>query len=352
MSQREIFRVTGLPVLQNRVFDTQEEALASPTGEVVLVQDTDTGLVFNAAFDPDKLAYESDYQNEQAHSRIFQSHLSAITTIIDRHFRGQSVIEVGCGKGYFLESLQHHGYNITGIDPAYEGANPAVVKERFEPDLGLSADAIILRHVLEHMADPVSFLADICQANGGRGLIYIEVPCFDWICRQRAWFDIFYEHVNYFRERDFHRMFAAVVESGHVFGGQYLYVVADLASLRQPSGGVDDVDFPDDFLAGVQRACAVAMRSTRNAIWGGASKGVIFALYLQRAGAIVDLAIDINPAKQDKYLPGSGLRVWAPERAAEYLQSGDPVFVMNSNYLDEIMAQSQRRYRYYEVDHA
>ena len=81
-------------------------------------------------------------------------------------------------------------------------------------------------------------------------MIYIEVPCFDWILRARALGGICYECVNYFRLGDFSRMFGRVVEGGHLFGGEYLYVVADLATLRPPvSSPADRVDFPEDFLA-------------------------------------------------------------------------------------------------------
>ena len=91
-------------------------------------------------------------------------------------------------------------------------------------------------------------LHQLKTANGGTGKIYIEVPCFDWICEHRAWFDIFYEHVNYFRLADFKRMFGEVIESGKVFGGQYLYVIAELSSLRIPVIDMNNrVNFPSDF---------------------------------------------------------------------------------------------------------
>src|SRR3546814_9335071 len=149
-------------------------------------------------------------------SGVFKNHLGTVTQIIRRHFVDVSLIEVGCGKGYFLDHLQAQGYRITGIDPAYEGDNPNVVKAPFERSLGLSAQGIVLRHVLEHMVDPMAFLANIAHANHGKGLIYIEVPCLDWIMRCRAWFDIFYEHVNYIRLSDFDRMFGTVLARGHV----------------------------------------------------------------------------------------------------------------------------------------
>lgn len=350
MKYRELFRVEGLPVFQNKMFPDRMSALTCPKGDVVLVQDMDTGLVFNAAFDAGLLEYDADYQNEQACSGVFQKHLEDVKEIIRRNFFGKSLIEVGCGKGYFLEYLHQAGYEITGIDPAYEGDNPEVIKARFEASLGLSAEGIVLRHVLEHMSDPLAFLSAIAQANGGKGKIYIEVPCFDWICEHRAWFDIFYEHVNYFRLADFHRMFGNVHESGHIFGGQYLYVVADLATLQRPMFDQREAFiFPADFISDI--ACVSALvKGKRNAIWGGASKGVIFALYMQCAGVNVDLVIDINPAKQGKFMAGSGLKISSPNEGIKVLQAGDDIFVMNSNYLQEIVGLTNNQFNYIQVD--
>ena len=72
---REIYRVEQLPVFQNRMFRTREDAIACPKGDVVLVQDSQTGLISNRAFDPSLMVYDADYQNEQAVSAIFSTHL-------------------------------------------------------------------------------------------------------------------------------------------------------------------------------------------------------------------------------------------------------------------------------------
>lgn len=350
MSLRELLSVAGLPVFQNKMFADRAAALSCPRGEMRLVQDDQTGLIFNAAFDASLLKYDADYQNEQACSTVFQQHLADVTAIIQRQFAGRSLLEVGCGKGYFLAHLRQAGYPVTGIDPAYEGDDPHVIKAPFVASLGLTAEGIVLRHVLEHIAQPFDFLTAIREANGGRGKIYIEVPCLDWIVRQRAWFDIFYEHVNYFRLADFQRMFGMVHESGHLFGGQYLYVVAELASLRRPCAEAgDQVAFPADFLRDIDRF-AVLARGQRCAIWGGASKGVIFAWYLQRAGVALATLIDINPAKQGKFIASSGLRVSAPEEALRTLLPGDTIFVMNSNYLSEIIRLAGNQFNYLQVD--
>lgn len=352
MNRKELLHIDGLPVLQNRVYSSVESARASPRGTMDLVQDAATGLVFNRAFDPGLLQYDAEYQNEQACSSVFRSHLDDVLAIVARHFAKPSLIEVGCGKGYFLRHMRDAGYDAKGVDPAYEGDSPHVVKAAFSPELGLSADAIVLRHVLEHIQDPMHFLGEIARANGGRGRIYIEVPCLDWIRTRRAWFDIFYEHVNYFRADDFSRMFGRIDEMGHVFGGQYLYVVADLATLRQPAGGPDaEFDLPADFMAGIWRCRDIARAFKGNkAIWGASSKGVIFMHHMALAGVEIDLGIDINPVKQGKFMAGTGGLIVSPARAIEVLPAGSLVFVMNSNYFDEIAAQSAQRFRLVKAD--
>src|SRR5437763_4143328 len=109
-SNREIYRATGLPLLQNRAFNSADEARACATGDVVLVQDLKTGLIFNEAFDPSLIDYDTDYQNEQAFSDVFRRHLEGVAQVVERHFHETSLIEIGCGKAYFLETLQRMGY--------------------------------------------------------------------------------------------------------------------------------------------------------------------------------------------------------------------------------------------------
>jgi hypothetical protein len=354
----EIYRTEQLPVFQNRMFNTAEEAINCIKGDIILVQDLKTGLIFNKGFRPELMQYDENYQNEQAVSPIFRAHLEEISEIIRKHFQEYRLIEIGCGKGYFLEYINSLGFNIIGFDPAYEGNNSNITKDYFTQKSGLNAEGIILRHVLEHVQNPIDFLKQIRDANGGGGKIYIEVPCFDWICEHRAWFDIFYEHVNYFRECDFTQIFGHVYETGHCFGGQYLYVIADLESIRIPkinkkkcfeipSNFTYTVEYYANFLKNNEKTKA----RPNSVIWGGASKGVIFALFMLRAGAKIDFVVDINPAKQGKYLAGSGLQVSSPDHIITKISPSSDIFVMNSNYLPEIKQITENQFNYYTVDH-
>lgn len=347
-----IYEIEGLPVFQNRMYDSEQEAIDCPKGNVRLVEDPHTGLIHNQLFEPKLVNYDQNYQNEQGVSPLFKEHLDQVSLIIEGAIGRQDLIEVGCGKGLFLEILQKKGFEIIGFDPTYEGTNTSIERKYFTCDAGINAKGLILRHVLEHIQNPIDFLFQLKNTNNGSGKIYIEVPCFDWICERKAWFDIFYEHVNYFRLSDFYRLFNNVVSSGHLFGGQYIYIVADLSTLRIPerSGNSNYFRLPQDFTNSLTKYLKIKSEG-RVGIWGGASKGVIFSLLMSRYGNPVDFVFDINPAKQGKYLPATGLKVESPQQIFDILPEKSLLYVMNSNYLEEIKEMSHHSYNYLRIDH-
>jgi SAM-dependent methyltransferase len=347
---RNLYHINQLPIFQNRMYDSKEEAIACPKGNICLVENLETGLVYNAVFSPELMLYDGNYQNEQALSPLFLQHLHTVATKIGHTMGKECLVEVGCGKGFFLEMLLAKGFDVTGFDPTYEGVNPRVKRQYFTPGAIKHANGIVLRHVLEHIQNPVDFLRQLRDANSGNGKIYIEVPCFDWICGHNAWFDVFYEHVNYFRLADFKRMFTEVIDCGRVFGGQYLYVIAELSSLKTPAIDMNDrVNFPSEFTKNIEEKNRI--EKNRTAIWGGASKGVVFALLKERAGYPISTVIDINPAKQGKYLPGTGLQVKSPEEGVAGLGIGATIYIMNSNYIEEIKQMSNYSLNYIGIEY-
>lgn len=340
-----LFEARGVPATLNRTYETREEAVACARGDLELVQDLATGLVRNALFDPARVGYDARYRNEQATSPTFRRHLDGVRGIVGRTMGGRRLVEVGCGKGFFLESLRADGFDAEGLDPAYEGDAPWVRRASFTGQ-PLEAEAVVLRHVLEHVAEPWAFLADLARATPNGARIYVEVPCFAWILSCRAWFDCCYEHANYFRLEDFEGAFGSVLDSGRLFGGQYLYVVAELASLRTPRVPSPAVSVPDGFLASMPGRADWRAPEGPFAIWGASAKGTMYAHYLAAAGAEPARVVDIDPAKQGRYLAGSGLRVSAPEEALAALPSGASIHVMNANYRDEIAAIGGPAFRY------
>jgi len=351
VTETEIFRAEGLPLLQNRLYETEELARCCPVGDVRLKKDPVTSIIQNGAFEAHRVVYDREYNNEQAASPAFRAHLDYIADLIRTNFDEASVIEVGCGKGVFIDYLRRRKFEVTGLDPAYEGEDPAIQKCLFKAGLGLQASGIVLRHVLEHIENPVSFLGLISEANRGLGKIYIEVPCFDWICENRAWFDIFYEHVNYFRVCDFERMFGKIHHIERTFGGQYLSIIASLDSLTESFESNSTAERFPNLETDIERVSREIQEwknisSRKIAVWGAGSKGVVFSIHMKRLNVAVDYVVDINPEKVGKFLPCSGIEVISPQQFVSVASPGTRVLVMNPNYLNEIVALAGESYEY------
>lgn len=348
--QPAIYSIDQVPVLQNRVHNSRADARSCLRGDIRLERDTTNGIITNVLFDQSLIIYDEAYNNEQSLSSVFDQHLADVASIITQKLGVSNLFEVGCGKGAFLRRLAAKGCTVGGCDPAYEGDSPHIVKSAYTPGMCKGEANIILRHVLEHIERPIEFLRSIADASGG-GLIYIEVPCVDWIVSHEAWFDIFYEHVNYFSVRDFSRIFEQL-EIFHLFGGQYLGVVANLRSLRDADAIRSLV--PQD--ESQKKTIHLTRPDLKNIppgeiIWGAASKGVIYALMRERAGCPVKAAVDINPAKQGKYMPGTGVQIISPAEFLAGARDGHPLVVMNSNYLDEVRKITANRFHCTAIDY-
>jgi SAM-dependent methyltransferase len=332
-----LYPTVKVPVLQNRVFDSEKSAIESDFGYLQIKQNPDTGIFENRFFDTSKIIYDQNYDNEQSNSQVFEAHLDRVCDILKPYTKDKSVIEVGCGKGHFFKKLTNFSGEIVGCDPAYQGEDPRIIKELFSEDLNLKGDVIILRHVLEHIQNPVSFIKAIAASNGNKGLIYIEVPELNWIINNQVYFDFFYEHVNYFRPSDFRLIFNKIYEQGVFFNGQYQYVIADLSSINTPPYAFDHVD--EGLKVSFNKLDTISDKLNKTDrpvyIWGGASKGVISSMYLLARGIPVTSLVDINPKKQDRFAPLTGLKIISPDA---FKQQGDDAILLiaNPNYESEI----------------
>jgi SAM-dependent methyltransferase len=91
-----------------------------------------------------------------------------------------TVVDVGCGTGDFATVVTTHGVRVVAADagPRPAGLADGVVYARFDFDTyqldGIAPDTVILRHVLEHVRDPVACLRGL-QRQGARRF-YIVVP--------------------------------------------------------------------------------------------------------------------------------------------------------------------------------
>ncbi len=330
-----IYEQEAVPLIQNKVYPTAEQARNALCKKVVIAQSLDNGFVFSADFTDSMIDYDMHYQNEQSNSAYFRKHLEHVIDIMNNNQTlDGKVVEIGCGKAYFMDMLLQKGVDVIGFDPTYEGSSTKVVKDFFSDKYSnVGAEFIILRHTLEHISQPFHFIKTIAAANNHKGKIYIEVPTFEWILEHNAVEDIFYEHCNYFT-LDTLQMFFSKSVGGHFFNGQYIYVIADLADVKREittrTIAPYDVKFKDRL---IEYANKINQEGSI-AIWGAGAKGSTFLNLEDKECKKVKCVIDINPKKQHQFVGGTGHYIIKPEELPGY--GIDHVVVMNINYIDEI----------------
>lgn len=320
-----------------------------PMGPMELRRNPALDFIENAAFDSSIAEYDDSYQNSQAHSQAFVSHMRSMhKMLVDAFPAGARMVEVGCGKGDFLEMVQESGhFVVSGYDATYEGDNPAIEKRYLNAGDRISADLVVLRHVLEHIPAPHRFLAMLAEIFG-EAKIYIEVPNWDWIAEHQTYFDITYEHVNYFSRLALRKLFEGPVDSGLCFHDQYQYIIAGLRHTSQEFRGQYDTGpwitlsfetlFPN-LASSIANVDARLSPQSKLYVWGAATKGCMFLVHCRHQGRLIDrvgFAVDVNPQKCGKYLPGSHVPIKTPDELVAAIRPGDVLLVSNPNYRSEI----------------
>lgn len=362
-SLRDFLFRERVPVHQNLLMRDQEAAINIPRGDLSLVACHDCGFIFNRAFDPRKIMYGEDYENTQACSPSFNEHLDGLVRrmVVEQNVRDCHVVEVGCGNGLFLRKLvaydgtDNRGY---GFDPSYRGPESELggrlkFSARYYDSecADVPADVIVCRHVIEHVPSPLQMLEDIKKAlaRSPKARIFFETPCVEWILANLIVWDFFYEHCSYFSAGSLSTAFQAagfeVQSVEHVFEGQYLWLeatlpkTAPLVEKRPGTVAAQAQNFSrlEGKLKGEwQRKIRERAAQEKIALWGAGAKGVTFANLIDGSRELIDCVVDLNPLKQDHYVPGTGHPIVSYKALAD--RGVSTAILMNPNYREENLA--------------
>jgi SAM-dependent methyltransferase len=360
-TQVDIFvSIPRVPVLCNVLWNTREEACSVARVDIELAFCHGCGHIFNPRFDLGLMDYTQVYENSLHYSPRFQAYADDLAaSLVARHqLHGKNIVEIGSGKGDFLEMLCELGDNRGyGFDPSYvpgETERSRTDSVTFIQDFysvayaDYPADFICCRHTLEHIPQPREFLQMLRRTIGDRTdlAVFFEVPNALATLRGLAIWDIIYEHCSYYTKYSLGYLFAQagfeVTAIEEVYDGQFLTIEAVPAdgvtidaqvSWNQPSLIAEDISsFADRYR---ELLGEMQLAGRRGAIWGAGSKGITF-LNILDPGQSIPYAVDINPRKQGKFVTGTGQEIVEP--AALAAGDIDRIFVMNSIYLDEIRA--------------
>jgi len=359
------YSLESVPVHSVLLMPTEEKAKSYPKGNIELVFCEDCGFIFNRCFDSTLHEYSAEYEETQAFSSTFNKfqHELAKNLIKKYHLHNKTILEIGCGKGEFLNLLCETGDNRgVGFDPSYiEKRNKSLSKKNItfirdfysEKYAGHEADFIVCKMTLEHISDTFDFIQMTRSSIGNRGdtFLFFQVPNVRYILQDLAFWDIYYEHCSYFSAGSLSRLFKRgnfeVLDLYTGYHDQYLMIEAKPKNhtASKKLSGKDDIkelkkeidhfvtQLESKFRFWEKKLVELKKQNKIVIIWGAGSKAVSFLSTLKITDEI-DCAVDINPYKHDTYLAGTGHKIVAPKNLTKL--KPDVAIVMNPVYINEI----------------
>jgi SAM-dependent methyltransferase len=286
------------------------------------------------------------------------------------------VVEVASNDGYLLRHFLAKDIPVLGIEPTANTAEAArAIGVRTEVRFfnaetgrhlaarGDRADLMAANNVLAHVPDLNAFVAGFRHVLKPEGVLTFEFPHLLNLIDKVQFDTIYHEHYSYLsllaveqilgahdlRVFDVEhlpthggslRLFCALKSSGHSETDvlRALRETESAAGLDRPEtydGFTPRVEaVRDSFRAFLDR---VKAEGKRLAAYGAAAKGNTFLNYCGTTAADIVACFDANPAKQDRYLPGSHIPTLAPDKVTDIRP--DYLLILPWNLKDEIMGQ-------------
>jgi SAM-dependent methyltransferase len=322
----------------------------------------------------------TEYAYFSSYSDSWLQHAKAYSEMIVRRFdlsTDSQVVELASNDGYLLQYFVAKGIPALGVEPALNVAEAAISKgvptivkffaERLAHDLvaeDKQADLIIGNNVLAQVPDINDFLSGMKILLKPQGVITMEFPHLMRLMEENQFDTIYHEHFSYFSFLTVGKIFAKHgltlfdVEELPTHGGSLrIYAchsedasrhieprVGDLKG-REEDAGFSKLESYFTFAPKVKQAknklLEFLIRNKREgksiAGYGAPGKGNTLLNYCGIRTDYIDYTVDRNPYKQGKFLPGTRIPIFHPDKIKE--TKPDLILILPWNFKDEIMKQ-------------
>jgi len=291
--------------------------------------------------------------------------------------RKSLVIEIASNDGCLLQLFQSSGINVLGIEPARNIAaialgngipteiaffSSSVAQSLVEK--GFSADLVVANNVLAHVPALNDFVRGLEILLKPQGVVTVEFPHLVCLMEGNQFDTIYHEHLSYFLFFVARRIFEANglcifdvekipthggslrIYAGRtrVWAGKIEPAVENLEQEEKKSGYNQLETFYQfqervKFLKREILSVLINLKQQHKTIagYGAPAKGNTLLNYCGIRQDFLDYTVDQNPLKQGRFLPGSHIPIYEPERIKA--SQPDYIFILPWNIKEEIINQ-------------
>jgi len=322
----------------------------------------------------------SDYAYFSSYSDSWVEHARRYTDmIVERLGLGprHHVVELASNDGYLLQHFVAKGIPVLGVEPAANVAEAAVRKgvptlvkffgvetARQMVAEGKAADLIAANNVLAQVPDLNDFVKGMKVLLKPGGVVTVEFPHLMRTMDGNQFDQIYHEHFSYFSLTTAAKIFAAHglavfdVDELPTHGGSlrvYARHADDATKLvgdrvrellaREAKAGVATLEryasFGEQVKETKRKLLAFLIKAKRDgksvAGYGAPGKGNTLLNYCGIREDFLDYTVDRSPHKQGKFLPGTHVPIYHPDKIKE--TKPDYVLILPWNLKAEIMGQ-------------
>ena len=287
------------------------------------------------------------------------------------------IVEVASNDGYLLQYFVKRGIPVMGVEPAVNVAQVAIEKgiptrveffgvgsARQLVSEGKQADLLVGNNVLAQVPDVNDFVEGMRILLKPDGVLTMEFPHLMRLMAENQFDTIYHEHFSYFSFMTAEKIFAAHglvlfdVEELPTHGGSLRIYGRHAKDTSKPisqrvvvlrsrelDAGFATLDVYGAFGEQVKETkrkllefLIQAKRAGKSvAGYGAPGKGNTLLNYCGIRTDFVDYTVDRNPYKQGKFLPGTHIPIYHPDRIKA--TKPDYVLILPWNFKDEIMRQ-------------
>lgn len=324
--------------------------------------------------------FSEDYAYFSSYSSTWLEHARKYVENMTARFNinlDSMVVEIAANDGYLLQYVKEKSIPCYGIEPTHSTAQAAREKDieivedffgiKLAKDLvekGRQADLVAANNVLAHVPDINDFVKGFSILLKPNGVATFEFPHLLNLIKQKQFDTIYHEHYSYLSLTAVRTIFEANdltvfdVEEIPTHGGS-LRVYAQRTDTGQDpiSNNIKELLKSEEqaglhtlsFYAGFQQQTEKikfdllkflldAKNQAKNVVaYGAAAKGNTMLNYAGIRPDLLAYVVDMNPAKQGKYMPGSRIPIMEEEKLKQ--DKPDYVLILPWNLSNEITTQ-------------
>ncbi len=323
----------------------------------------------------------NDYAYFSSYSTSWLEHVKIFAENMIERFNlsiNDQVIEIASNDGYLLKNFKNHQIPVLGIEPA---ANIAKIAENSGisttvnffgsntaqkiVDSGVKAKFLIAFNVLPHVPDLNDFVLGMKKILDKDGIMVIQFSAYLLDVIKKCEFDmVYHEHFSYFSLFTLKKIFETYdleifdVKEIPVHGGSLRLFLKSRENKeikieksvenqlkKEEDFGIQEISTYLEFQKKVEKSkksiCKFFIkakeRGEKIVCYGAAAKGNTVLNFCGITKNEIDYAVDISPHKQEKFLPGTHIPIYSPEKIKD--TKPDYIVILAWNLKDEIIEQ-------------